>query len=127
MFPTREDAAWLLLGFLVFSLAWGMTIASMHIAGGHLRAGVVVPLATLLVFSAAILEISLRRLHTQLTGRALSPWPFGFVSMSTVAVAISPSTMSDAAARVGLNGRLVAGLIYAILIADVVALTILLL
>lgn len=125
-FATREDAAWLLLGFLIFSLAWALAIVSMRATGGSVRLGVAAPVIILLVLSAAVLEVSLRRLHTQLTGRTLSPWPFGLVSMSTLAVAISPSTMSDAAARVGLNGRLVAGLIYGILIADVVALTILL-
>jgi hypothetical protein len=125
MFPSREDAAWLLLGFLVFSASWGLAILSIRIAGGHVQLSVVFPLVMLLVVGAAILENALRRLHVQLTGRSLSPWPFGMVSMSTLAQAIMPSTMADAARRVGLNGRIVTALIYTILVADAIALTVL--
>lgn len=126
MFPTREDAAWLLLGFLVFSIAWGLAILALRAAISPVRLGVVAPVAILLVLSAGILEFSLRRLHIQLTGRRLSPWPFGLVSMTTLAIAVSPTTMTEAALRVGLNGRVVMTVIYSVLVADVIALTILL-
>lgn len=126
MFPTREDAAWLLLGFLVFAVAWALAVVTIRLASGQLHAGVLAPLAILLVVSAAILEIALRRLQTQLTGRRLSPWPLGMVSMNTMVRAISPSTVSEAAVRVGLDSRLVMLVIYSVLAADVIALTVLL-
>jgi len=125
MFPTREDAAWLLLGFSVFAIAWALAMITIRIAGGHFEPGVVLPLGILLVLSAAILEVALRRLQVRLTGRRLSPWPFGLVSMNTLALAIAPGTVGEAATRVGLNGRLVITLIYAVLAADFIALTIL--
>jgi hypothetical protein len=126
LFENREDAAWLLLGFLLFAASWGLSIISLGLADGHVRLTVVAPLVALLLFGAAVLEGGLRRLHTQLTGRRLLPWPIGLVSLSTLTRAILPSTMAEAAGRVGLNGRLVAGLIYTILAADAIALTLLL-
>lgn len=125
MFPTREDAAWLLLGFSVFAVAWALVIATLRLAGGRFEPGVVVPLAGLLVLGAAILEIALRRLQVRLTGRPIRPWPVGLVSLSTLATAISPSAVTEASTRVGLNGRVVTTLIYALLALDAIALTIL--
>ena len=121
MFPTREDAAWLLLGLMVFAIAWALTIVTLRLAGDRFEPGVAAPLAILLVLSAAVVELALRRLQLRMTGRR----PAGLASLATFAHAISPSTVVEAAARVGLNGRVVRAMLYTLLAADAIALTLL--
>ena len=76
------------------------------------------PLTALVIAGAAILEFGLRRLQVNLTGRRLSPWPLGLVSLKTIGQAISPSTMFEAGDRIGMNGKILAGCFYLLLIAD---------
>jgi len=121
-FRTAEDAAWLVLGFLVFAVAAGASAVSMQHAGGRVAIPVVVPLAALMIAGAAILEFGLRRLHVNLTGTGLSPWPLGFVSLNTIGQAMLPTTMFEAGDRIGVNGRILAGGIYLLLIADAILL-----
>ena len=121
-FRTAEDAAWHVFGFLVFAVAAGASAFSVLLAGGRVALPVVLPLVALMVASAAILELGLRRLHLNLTGKRLSPWPLGFVSLNTIGQAILPTTMFEAGDRIGLNGRILAAGIYLLLIADAILL-----
>ena len=57
-----------------------------------------------------------------LTGKPMSPWPLGFVSMHTLGQAVMPSTMYEAGDRIGLNGKILAACIYMLLIADAILL-----
>jgi len=113
---------WLVFGFLVFAVATGACAASMLFAGGKVAVAVILPLAGLVLASGAILEFGLRRLHVNLTGKQLSPWPLGFVSLNTIGQAMLPSTMFEAGDRIGLNGRVVAATLYGLLIADLILL-----
>jgi Na+/phosphate symporter len=121
-FRTAEDAVWLVFGFLVFCVAAGLSAVSMLLAGGKVATSLVLPLGTLMLASAVILEFGLRRLHVNLTGKRMSPWPFGFVSLNTLGQAVLPSTMFEAGDRMGLNGRVVAACVYLLLIGDVILL-----
>jgi len=121
-FRTAEDAAWLVLGFFVFCMAAGISSVSMLLAGGKVAPSLVLPLGSLVLASAAILEFGLRRLHVNLTGKRMSPWPFGFVSLNTLGQAVLPSTMFEAGDRIGVNGRVVAGCLYLLLIGDAILL-----
>src|SRR5438105_563927 len=92
-FRTTEDAVWLVFGFLVFAGAAAVSAVSLLIAGGKVATPIVFPLAGLMIASAAILEFGLRRLHVNLTGKRMSPWPLGFVSLHTLGQAVMPSTI----------------------------------
>ena len=117
-FPTTEDAAWFVLGFLVFAGTAGVCAVSILLAGGKVAVPLLLPLTALVIAGAAILEFGLRRLQVNLTGRRLSPWPLGLVSLKTISQAISPSTMFEAGDRIGMNGKVLAGCVYLLLIAD---------
>ncbi len=117
-FPTTDDAAWFVLGFLVFAGAAGICAVSILLAGGKVALPLLLPLTALVIAGAAILEFGLRRLQVNLTGRRLSPWPLGFVSLHTIGLAMSPSTMFEAGDRIGMNGKVLAGCVYLLLIAD---------
>ena len=123
-FPTREDAAWLVLGFVVFWGAAGILAVSMLLDGGRVASPRILPLASLVIASAVILELGLRRLQANLTGKTLSPWPRGIVSLHTISQAFLPSTMSEAADRIGLNGKVLAAFVYVLVVADLVLLAV---
>jgi hypothetical protein len=121
-FRTAEDAVWLVFGFLVFCVAAAISSVSVLLAGGKVATSLVLPLASLMLASAAVLESGLRRLQVNLTGKRMSPWPFGFVSLNTLGQAVLPSTMFEAGDRIGLNGRVVAACLYLLLIGDAILL-----
>jgi hypothetical protein len=121
-FPTREDAAWLLLSLAAFWGSWALALIAIRLAG-HVMSAAVLPMVLLVLFSTAILEISVRRFHTRLTGKPLPPWPFGSLGMSRSMIkAMAPSTLAEAGIRVGLSGTLAAGFVYAVMAIDLVAL-----
>ncbi len=123
-FPTREDAAWLVLGFVVFWGAAGLFAVSMLLDGGRVASPRILPLASLVIVSAVILEFGLRRLQTNLTGKPLSSWPWGIVSLHTIGQAMLPTTMAEAADRIGLNGKVLAAFVYLLVVADLILLAV---
>jgi hypothetical protein len=122
-FPTREDAAWLLLSFTAFWGSWAVALVSIRLTGYHVVSSVVVPVVLLVMFSTALLEICLRRLNMRLTGKRLPRWPFGSIGLSrTLIKALSPSMLAEAGDRIGLSGIAVAGFVYAVIAIDLMSL-----
>ena len=112
LFPNRSDATWYLGGLASF---WGgmaaLQLATVARVAPWLEIGLLIfPIGGLFALSVGI-----RRLDTNLTGRASRPWPFGYPSLRTMIEATFPSTMMAAGERLGLRGWGVGTALYLVL------------
>lgn len=125
LFPERSDAIWLLAGIGGFWSGWTLAVVLGLLGGGQASSPFILA-AVVLAFGGAIAhQVALRRLQMNLTGTKPKPWPFGYPSFGTQIQGTFPNMMVAAARRLGLNGPLVAGALYAILTVGVVAFVIL--
>lgn len=119
LFETKQDAAWHLAGLAGFWAGFGGLCLLWLIRAPGIVA--IVPLA-ILVCGWAVAGTASRKLEERLTGRHVRPWPFGFPRLRTQIEATLPSTVIAAARRLDTNPVLVAGVVYALLGLDLIAL-----
>jgi hypothetical protein len=100
---------------------WGGFAATCLAAALDSPSAVTLAAAIVTIGGIVVSMSATRKLEERITGRRVRPWPLGYPGLRAQILSTLPSTVIAAARRLNLNAPLVAGGVYGLLAAGVVA------